>query len=215
MSEASARAGSALAGAAAAAAGGVAWLALIPAAWLHRKGDLGYDAYYRIVAVPLVLFAVAFFVLGRRWRPRTDRGRLALWVTLGGLVLVAAGTFLEFWVVLLQDAPTAHQAAGSGERAFWGSDAGWFLFVLGLFALFVGGPTAAVAIARERAFPRRVQVLVALLGLGVILANVLREAPPAATIPLFGAFAGGWLALGVLLARRSEPARSAEGQTRV
>ena len=144
--------------------------------------------------MPLLFFALGFLAFARAWRPGDARARFGLWVALGGLVLVFAGVALEFWGVLVQDAPTAHDA-GSGEEAWAGSRVGPTLFVTGFFSLIVGGVTAAVALWRSARFPGWLSFFVGGLGWGVLLGNALREAPLPLTVPCFGAFAAGWLAL--------------------
>lgn len=162
-------------GATACVLGGVAWAGLVPASLLARADELSYDGYHRVLAVALLLFVAGFAGFALTWRPDELRARAGLGLTLGGLALVFAGETLRYW---------------------GGSDAGSALFPLGFVALFVGGPTAAAGLWRERRHPRWVGVLILLLGLGVLSGTALQEAPPLATLPVFGAFAVGWIALG-------------------
>jgi hypothetical protein len=175
-------------------AGGAAWIALAAAAQARASDHLGYEAYFRLMAVPLVLFAAGFYGFWREWSPRDPRARWASVTVLLGLVLCAAGTALEFWGVLLQDLPTAHDA--NGGDAWAGSDIGWSMFMIGFFALLVGGPTVAVRIWRSTPFPRWLGVFVLLLGFGILSGNLLGEQPLYVTLPVFGVFAAGWIALG-------------------
>ena len=181
-------------------AGGAAWIALALAAQARRDGDLGYEAYFRLMAVPLVLFAVGFSALWREWRPRDPRAGWGTLAVAAGLALVAAGTTLEFWGVLLQDLPTSHDARGGDAWA--GSDLGWSLFMLGFFTLLVGGATASVRIWRSTPYPRWLGVLVLLLGFGVLSGNLFSDEALYVTVPVFGAFGVGWIALGRWLWRR-------------
>ena len=185
---------------------GASWLALIPASVLLRDGDLSYDGYYRVLAVPLLLFALAWLALRPAW-PRDWRAELGYWATLAGLVLVFAGDALEFWGAWLTGKTNAFEAYRTGGESWWGSDLGWTLFILGTLALFVGGPTAAVAAVRARLVPVWGGVLLALFGLGVLSGNLLDDAAPAATVAVFGAWGLGWIGLGLALARDGARAR--------
>jgi len=182
-------------------AGGVAWIALAAAAQARHGGDLGYEAYFRLMAVPLVLFAVGFHGVWREWHPQDPRARWGTRVVLAGLALAAAGTTLEFWGVLVQDEPTAHDAHGGD--AWVGSDVGWSMFMLGFFALLVGGTTAAVRIWRSTPYPRWLGTLVLLMGFGVLAGNLFSDEALFVTLPVFGAFGAGWIALGRWLWRRA------------
>lgn len=181
---------------------GAAWLALIPASAMFDADALSYDGYYRVMAVPLLLFLVAWLALRRGW-PRTARAEAGYWLTLAGLALVFAGDTLEFWGAWLLDETNARAAYGSGTEAWWGSNVGWTMFGLGLLALFVGAVTAAVAAARGRFVPRWSAVLFGLLGLGILSGNLLHAASPFVTVPAFGGFGLGWVGLGLALWRRS------------
>ena len=187
---------------AAAIAGGAAWLALVPASLLRRSGDLSHDGYFRLVALPLVLFAVAWALVGPLWRPGDLRARFGYGLTLAGLTLAAAGTALEFWGAWLAGEATARDEPAAGEAVWAGSDLGWSLSFFGVMVLFAGGPTAAVAL--RRALPLWALTLITLLGFGVFAATLFDESSPAVTLPFFGAFAAGWIGLGVLLLRAPE-----------
>jgi hypothetical protein len=177
--------------------GGIAWLGLVPLVALVRSGALSYDGYFRLVALPLAGFVGAWALA----RPLIPSGRaLTGWrVTLGGLALVFVGDVLEFWGAWLADEPTSHAAAETGSDAYWAADAGRSLFVLGFFALCAGGPTVAVGLRRQAGWPMWAATFLAVLGIGVLLATVLREAPLAPATLGLGAFAIGWLALAARL----------------
>lgn len=191
----------------AAVAGGVAWLALIPASSAHRGDDLSYDAYYRVVSVPLLLFLLAWLLFRDRWRPRSTRSRLGYWGTLAGLALVFGGNTLEFWGGWLLGKTNARAAYETGTEAWRGSDAGWMLWGLGFFVLVAAATTAAVAAWRDAVLSGWGAAVVGVTGFGVLSANLLTEAPLAATIPIFGAFAAGWIWLGLELLRATAAAR--------
>ena len=90
----------------------------------------GYDAANRFLTLSLVLL-VGYAALLRRSPPGgSSKGSMALVV---GSVLLLAGNVLEFWMVLFSDLHTEKTAVRLGEpEAFWGSPAGWVLFVLGM-----------------------------------------------------------------------------------
>jgi hypothetical protein len=185
-------------------AAGVAWLLLVPATALARSDALSYNGYGRLTAVPLALLAVAWYLVGRVWQPESLRARNGSWLILAGLVLAWAGTTLEFWGSWLLDEPTSQDVSGAGEDAWWGSDLGWTLFLLGFLLLLVGGPTAAVALRRTSRLPFWGLAFVCLLGFGVLFGNVLRESRLVPALVGLGLFALGWIGLG-LLVRREGP----------
>ena len=180
---------------------GLGWLALVPATVLARSDDLSYGGYFRLAALPLALLALAWFLVGRVWRPESMRGRTGWAVILAGFALACAGTTIEFWGSFLLDEPTSEQVSGTGEDAWWGSDVGWALYVLGFVCLLVGGPTAAVALRRTSRLPFWALALVCLVGIGALLGNVLREARLTAALVGLGLFGLGWIWLGVRLWR--------------
>jgi hypothetical protein len=189
---------------AAAVAGGLAWLALVPASLLYRSGELSFEGYYRGVAVPLVLLALAWGLLWPVWRPQDLRARFGYGLTLAGLALAATGTALEFWAGWAAGEESARRPGAPDEVGWWGSDVGSALFLFGVMALFAGGPTAAVAL--RGALPFWALALIALVGFGVLSATLLDDSSPVATVPIFGAFGLGWTALGILLRRSHTPA---------
>jgi hypothetical protein len=180
---------------------GAAWLLLVPATALVRSDAVSYNGYFRLMALPLALFAVAWYLVGRAWQPETVRGRNGWWLILAGLVLAWAGTTLEFWGAWLLDEPTSHDVSGTSADAWWGSDAGWTLFLLGFLLLLVGGPTAAVALRRTSRLPFWALAFVCLVGFGVLFGNVLRESRLVPALIGLGLFALGWIGLGVLVRR--------------
>jgi hypothetical protein len=120
----------------------------------------GYDAANRFLTLPLLLL-VGYATLLRTAPPGGSRkGSMAL---VAGSVLLLAGNVLEFWMVLLTDLHTEKTALRLGEsEAFWGSSAGWFLFLLGMLVT-IG---AAVVLGRAVGGLRGgVLVVLAIVGL--------------------------------------------------
>jgi hypothetical protein len=179
-------------------AAGLGWLALVPASALFRDGALSYGGYYRVAAVPLGLFVVAWWLLGRVWSWSSPRARWGYRLVLAGLALAFAGDALEFWGSWLLDEEIAIERPGD---AWWGSNAGWSLFLFGFLLLLVGGPTAAVALRPAR-LPFWVLALVTLIGFGIFGGNAFHESSlPVAAVGL-GLFGAGWIGLGLVLRRR-------------
>jgi hypothetical protein len=185
-------------------AAGIAWLLLVPATALARSDALSYNGYARLTALPLALFAVAWYLVGRVWQPESLRSRNGWRLVLAGLALAWAGTTLEFWGSFVLDEPTSEDVSGTGADAWWGSDLGWTLFLLGFLLLLVGGPTTAVALRRTSRLPFWALAFVCLVGFGVLFGNVLREARLVPALVGLGLFGLGWIGLG-LLVRREGP----------
>lgn len=144
----------------------------------------GYDASNRVLTLSLVLL-VGYAVLLRRSPPGgSRRGALVLVV---GSVLMLAGNVLEFWAVLLSDSHTEKTAVRLGEEtAFWGSSAGWLIFLPGMLV------TVAAAVLLGRAVGGlRGAVLVVLAVIGLSATSLW------AVSPLLAGAAGlglaGWL----------------------
>jgi hypothetical protein len=180
-------------------AAGAAWLALVPASALFRDDALSYGGYYRVMAVPLGLFVAAWWLFGRVWSWSSPRARWGYRLVLAGLALAFAGDTLEFGGSWLLDEEIAFERA---DEAWWGSNAGWSMFLFGFLLLLVGGPTAAVALRPAR-LPWWAFLLVTAIGFGILAGNALHEASlPVAAIGI-GLFGAGWIGLGVLLWRRA------------
>lgn len=154
-------------------AAGIAWLDLVPTAALVQRDVLSGAAYHGVMAVALAISAVAWWLVGRLWRREGFQARNGYWLVLAGLVVAAPGALVE---------------AGG-------------LLVLGILLMLVGGPTAAVALRRER-LPFWALAFVCLVGFGVLCADLFVDAPLLAAALGLGAFAAGWVAFGVLLQRR-------------
>ena len=120
----------------------------------------GYDAANRALTLPLVLL-VGYAALLRKSPPgRSRRGSLVLVV---GSVLLLAGNVLEFWMVLLSGLHTEKNAARLGEsEAFWGSFAGWMLFLLGMLVTIAAAVMLGRAVGGLRG---AILVVLAIVGL--------------------------------------------------
>jgi hypothetical protein len=152
----------------------------------------GYDAANRALTLSLVLL-VGYAVLLRPSPPGgSTKGAVTLVV---GSALLLAGNVLEFWLVLFSELHTEKTAERLGEpEAFWGSPAGWIVFVLGMLV------TIAAAVLLGRAVGGlRGAGLVALAIVGLSATGLW------AVSPLLAGAAGlalaGWL-IGLVQARR-------------
>jgi len=152
----------------------------------------GYDAANRALTVPLLLL-VCYAALLRSSPPGGSRKGSAVLVV--GSALLLAGNVLEFWLVLLSDLHTEKTAARLGEsEAFWGSFAGWMVFVVGMLLTI-----AAAAMLGRAVGGLRGGVLVVLAIVGLAATGLW------AVSPLLAGAAGlalaGWL-IGLVQLRR-------------
>ena len=178
--------------------GGLSWLALIPAAELERRGVVSYDAYNRLLVVPLLLFAVALSQAARAAAQRR-RARVGFTIAATGAAVLALGNVVEFYGVLLQDGLNAHAASQAGVDEHWvGSDVGWIVFGIGWLVLLLGGLVAALGLGA--AAPRPVRCFTATLGAGVLAGNLFGLAPAFLSVPALGAYGAAWIAYGRCLA---------------
>ena len=144
----------------------------------------GYDAANRALTLALLLF-VGFAAL-LRMSPPGGRSRGPVVLVVGSLLLLV-GNVLEFWVVLSSDLHTEKTAVRLCEaEAFWGSLAGWVLFLLGILVTV----TAAVLLGRAVGGLRGV-VLVVLAVVG--LAATARWAVSPLRACAAGLAFAGWL----------------------
>ena len=132
--------------------------------------DLSASAYHAVMGVALAWLVVAWWLFGRLWSARGSRARAGFWIVLVGLALAAVGA--------------AFEAGGA--------------FVFGVFAMLVGGPTAAVGLRRS-GLPLWALALVCFVGFGVLFGDLFMDAPLLAAAGGIGIFAAGWIALGRLL----------------
>ncbi len=187
---------------AAAVLGGIAWLLLIPAAELERRGVLSYDGYNRFLAVPLLLFTVALAGAARGLATEARLAKIGLWIATVGAGLLLAGTVVEFYGVLLHDGLNAQAAYEAGAADHWvGSDIGWLIFVFGFLTLLIGGIVAALGLHRAGIGPVWLRAFAAILGLGVLAGNLFGLEPLGLSVPGLGLYAAGWIAVGLLALR--------------
>ena len=120
----------------------------------------GYDAVNRALTLPLVLL-VGYAALLRTSPPGGSRqGSAALVV---GSILLLAGNVLEFWMVLFSGRHTEKTAARLGEpEVFWGSFAGWMVFVLGMLVTIAAAAMLGRAVGGLRG---GVLIVLAVVGL--------------------------------------------------
>ena len=177
--------------------GGVAWLGLIAASELYERDDLSYGGYYRYLALPLLLFVIAWIAFRGSWPQRDLREQAGYFVTLAGLALVFAGAALEFWGSWAVGEPIPDSGYGAEDEVWRGAELGRTVFLLGFLLLLVGGVTAGVAACRARFVPTWAAVLIGLAGFGILLGNMLQESSLPVTAVGFGLFGLGWIALGV------------------
>ena len=146
----------------------------------------GYDAANRLLTLPLVLL-VGYAVVLRRVPPGGSRkGVLAM---TAGSVLMLAGNVLEFWAVLFTDLHTEKTALRLGEtQAFWGSLAGWMLFLAGMLVIVVAAGIMGRAVGGVRG---GVMITLAVVGMA---ATALWAVSPLVAGAAALAFAG-WLIL--------------------
>jgi len=130
----------------------------------------GYDAANR--ALTLALLLLVGYAAALRTSPPggSSRGAAALVV---GSTLLLVGNVLEFWVVLFSGLHTEKTATRLGEpEVFWGSPAGWWVFVLGMLV------TIAAAVVLGRAVGGlRGGVLVALAVVGLSATGLWAVSP--------------------------------------
>ena len=177
--------------------GGIGWLLLVPATELFRRDLLSYDAVNRLLAVPLLLFAVALALAPRALPVHDGMARAGFRVATAGAALLFAGTVVEFYGVLLQDKLNARAAWEAGHAEHWiGSDIGWITFFVGALVLLVGGVLAAIGLARQHVQRRWLVWFAATLGVGVLAGNLVGLEPGYLSVPVLGGYAGGWIAFG-------------------
>ncbi len=192
--------------------GGVAWLALIPAAELHRRDLLGYNGYKRLLVVPLLLFAVAMWQAPRAGLATGRLARVGFTTAAVGAAVLAAGNVIEFYGVLLQDGLNAYAASQVDVDDHWiGSDIGWIVFGIGMLVLLVGGVVAALGLRHGK--QRWLIAFTAALGLGVLGGNLFGLAPALVSVPVLALYGAGWTAFGRQLLHRAASVASGAAPT--
>ena len=120
----------------------------------------GYDAANRALTLPLLLLMCYASVLRTSPPGGSSAGCVALVM---GSILLLAGNVLEFWMVLSSDLHTEKTAARLGEpQVFWGSAAGWMVFVLGMLVTIAAAAMLGRAVGGLRG---GVLVVLAIVGL--------------------------------------------------
>jgi hypothetical protein len=192
--------------------GGVGWLALIPAAELHRRDLLGYDGYNRLLVVPLLLFAVAMWQAPRVGLATGRLARVGFTTATVGAAVLAAGNVIEFYGVLLQDGLNAYAASQADVDDHWiGSDIGWIVFGIGMLVLLVGGVVAALGLRHGE--QRWLIAFTAALGLGVLGGNLFGLAPALVSVPVLALYGAAWTAFGCQLLHRAASVASGAAPT--
>jgi hypothetical protein len=104
-----------------------------------------YDIYSRALTIGLILMFVAAVWIAQRLRGSLLAGAKAATVVAVGFGMLVAGNVLEFWGSLATGTETEKTAERLGQDgAFWGSLAGWLIFLAGEIAALV----ALIVVAR-------------------------------------------------------------------
>ena len=183
----------------------IGWLLLIPATELERRNMLSYDGYNRLLALPLILFAVTFWRAPQVLPAEAKSAQLGFRIAAVGAGVLFVGNVVEFYGVLLQSEPNAYAAHLGGNANHWvGSDIGWMIFALGMLTLLIGGVAAAIALRRWATRPRWLVLFTATLGVGVLAGNLLGLEPALVSVPALAAYAMGWIYFASSLRGRPE-----------
>ncbi len=182
--------------------GGLGWLLLVPAAELERRDLLTYDGYNRLLAVPLLLFAVVLSVAPRALQVPGRLARVGFAVAAIGAGLLLIGNLVEFYGVMLQGDFNAYAASQAGRADHWiGSDVGWIIFGVGMLVLLGGGLVASVALRRRRTEPGWLTAFAGTLGIGVLAGNLFGLGPVFIRVPVLALYAIGWISFGLHVLR--------------
>jgi hypothetical protein len=180
--------------------GGLGWLLLAPDAELARRDQLSYDAYNRLVAVPLLLFTVTLALTPRVLAVRSRVARAGLVVVAVGAGLLVLGNGIEFYGVLLQDRPNAYAGYQAGQESWIGSHVGWAVYLIGGLVLLAGS-IAAAGLAFGRTRPGWLTAFVAALAIGVLSGSFLGLGPAYVSAPVLALYAAAWIGFGRWLRR--------------
>jgi hypothetical protein len=179
---------------------GVVWTVVVALVGTQADSDpvgTHYDGANRVFTLALLLL-VSFAALLRR--SADARHRMGSTLLTAGAGLLLAGNVLEFWGVLFSDRHNDKTAARLGEdQIFWGSTAGWGLFVVGLLLFFA----AVVALSRAAGLRRGLPMAV-LAVLGIVSTALWAVSPLAAAAA--GVVFGVWLILQSQTTARPEAA---------
>lgn len=187
---------------------GIGWLLLIPAAELERRDVLSYDAYNRLLALPLILFAVTLWRAPEVLPEEAKRAQPGFRIAAVGAAVLFVGNVVEFYGVLLQSELNAQAAHEVGAATHWiGSDIGWMIFGLGMVTLLLGGVTGAIGLRRWETRPRWLVSFMATLGIGVLAGNLFGLAPAFVSVPALAAYGVGWIYFATVLMGRAKRLR--------
>lgn len=178
------------------AAYGLLLLIVLPL-WGHETArhsvDSGYDWANRAYALPLLCLVVGLVLLRRTVRSR--------WLTpaVVGAAGMAAGVVLEFYLGTLQSAPLsddAHRRGLPGSSVWWGSNAGFAIYGIGMLVLAVS--TLGLAVALRRSLGPVVGVALGLVGPLALVAFAAKDsgAVPATVVGVVTCVAAGVVATG-------------------
>jgi hypothetical protein len=164
-----------------------------------------YDAVNRGYAVVLAVLVWLCVLLRRR------AGGAASVVCVVASAAACAGVVLEFWIGMLQDRPLSADAQRAGlpdSAAWWGSDAGFWLFAAGAIVLAVAGVVWAVRADRRGTLPRAAAVALGITGPLVVVNFGLTNYGPLAAAAGGIALAVPWL----VVAAQASAGRSASSR---
>ncbi len=182
--------------------GGLSWLLLVPAVELERRNLLTYDGYNRLLAVPLLLFAVALSAAPRALPAPGRLARVGFAVAATGAGLLLIGNVVEFYGVLFQGDLNAYAAFQASRADHWiGSDVGWIIFGVGMLVLLGGGLVASVALRRRRTDPGWLAAFAGTLGIGVLAGNLFGLEAVYLSVPVLALYATGWICFGLHVLR--------------
>lgn len=187
---------------------GIGWLLLIPAAELERRDVLSYDGYNRLLALPLLLFAVTLLCVPHVLPGEAKRAQLGFRIAAVGAAVLFVGNVVEFYGVLLQSELNAMAAHEVGDASHWiGSDIGWLIFGVGMLTLLIGGVTGAIGVGGWGTRPRWLVLFMATLGIGVLAGNLFGLAPAFVSVPALAAYSVGWIYFAAVLEGRAKRLR--------
>lgn len=179
---------------------GIAWLLLIPAAELERRDMLSYDGYNRLLALPLILFAVTLWRAPHLLPGEAKSAQLGFRIAAVGAAVLFVGNVNEFCGVMLQSEPNAYAAHQAGDASHWiGSDIGWLIFGVGMLTLLIGGVIAAVGLRGWGTGRRWLVLFTATLGIGVLAGNLFGLARAIVSVPALAAYGVGWMYFAAVL----------------
>ncbi len=191
--------------------GGAAWMVAVPliatAASTEPVGT-GYDAYNRLLTLPLLLLLAGWATVYGAQAGRLGKlGRRSAVAVLVGWALMLTGNVTEFWGAVLQSKPNSATAERLGVEAWVGSNVGFALFAVGTLIVLVSTPLFGVATKRAGVLPRWSAYFIATSGLLAITAAGLWAVSVGAAAVVAALFGLGWVGLGYALRADKEHQR--------